>query len=240
MTKVTAMLPRSAPDRTDASVSGGSASGGSVHGDAALGAAVSGGTASGGDASSAVTGAGAIDAPLADVDATFVDIVLRIARAALPLHALAIPHTWTEEQTAAWISALAAFSTRVAPALDIGGAALIIVVHDILALPATILVPFLERSAVKSPQLKAFLAELAYDGNPLAYPRTSLLLPAARALLSRGYAGGGKEQRSGRSSAAVSPTSIHVPSSSCARCTPLPGALSRPLKTLAPALRLPQ
>ena len=50
------------------------------------------------------------------------------------------------------------------------GAALINVVHDFLALPATILVPFLERSAVKSPQLKAFLAELAYDGNPLAVP----------------------------------------------------------------------
>jgi hypothetical protein len=85
------MLPRSAPDPTGASVSGGSASGGSVPGDAALGAAVSGGAASDGDASGAVTGAGVIDAPLADVDATFVDIVLRIARAALPLHALAPP-----------------------------------------------------------------------------------------------------------------------------------------------------
>jgi hypothetical protein len=60
--------------------------------------------------SGAVTGAGVIDALLADVHATFVDIVLRIARAALPLHALALPHTWTEEQTTAWISALAAFS----------------------------------------------------------------------------------------------------------------------------------
>jgi hypothetical protein len=50
--------------------------------------------ASDGDASGALTGAGVIDAPLANVDATFVDIVLRTAhaRAALPLHALAPPH----------------------------------------------------------------------------------------------------------------------------------------------------
>jgi hypothetical protein len=99
--------------------------------------------------------------------------VLRIARAALPLHALAPPHAWSEEQTSAWINALAAFSARIAPALEMGGDLLIRVVHDFLALPAAILVPFLERSAEHSPQLKALLAEFAKDGNPLAVPEDS-------------------------------------------------------------------
>jgi hypothetical protein len=103
----------------------------------------------------------------------FVDIVLRIARAARPLHALAPPQTWCEEQTSVWINALAAFSLRVAPALEVGGELLISVVHDFLALPAAALLPFLERSAEHSPQLKAFLAELAKDGNPLAAPEDS-------------------------------------------------------------------
>ncbi len=71
------------------------------------------------------------------------------------------------------------------------------VIHDILALPATILVPFLEMSAVKSSQLKAFLAELANwpdDGNPLAVPvpeDQSAAACRARAV-SRGCAGEGK------------------------------------------------
>ena len=54
-----------------------------------------------------------------------------------------------------------------------GGDLLIRVVHDFLALPAAILVPFLERSAEHSPQLKALLAEFAKDGNPLAVPEDS-------------------------------------------------------------------
>jgi len=58
-------------------------------------------------------------------------------------------------------------------ALEMGGDLLIRVVHDFLALPAATLAPFLERSAEHSPQLKAFLAELAKDGNPLAAPEDS-------------------------------------------------------------------
>ena len=159
----TVLLPRAAlspgPGTGSGAASGGAASGG----------APPSGAGSGGAGKAGACG----NAPLADVDANFVDIVLRIARAARPLHALAPPQTWCEEQTSVWINALAAFSLRVAPALEVGGELLISVVHDFLALPAAALLPFLERSAEHSPQLKAFLAELAKDGNPLAAPEDS-------------------------------------------------------------------
>ena len=52
------------------------------------------------------------------VDETHVSAALEIARCAAPLHALAPPSTWSEEQTRAWVSALAAFAPRIGPALQ--------------------------------------------------------------------------------------------------------------------------
>jgi hypothetical protein len=115
---VTALLPRVAlspgPGTGSGAASGGAASGGAP--------------ASGAGGGGAGTAGACGNAPLADVDTNFVDIVLRIARAARPLHALAPPQT---------------------------------------------LLPVLERSAEHSPQLKALLAELAKDGNPLVAPEDS-------------------------------------------------------------------
>ena len=55
-------------------------------------------------------------------------------------------------------------------------------VHDFLCLPARVLA-FPRGLRGAQPQLKAFLAELAKQGNPLAEPDDAGLLPSARELL---------------------------------------------------------
>jgi hypothetical protein len=100
-----------------------------------------------------------------EVDETHRAAVLDIARCAAPLHALAPPSTWSEEQTRAWVGALAAFAPRIGPALQSTDRDKIGLVLDFLRLPATVLVPFLGAAAERSPQLKAFLAKLAGEGN---------------------------------------------------------------------------
>jgi hypothetical protein len=102
------------------------------------------------------------------VDDASCSLASEIARAALPLHVLALPSTWADPQTDAWVAALDAFARKIAPALGGDDQAKIDLVIDWLRLPTQVLTPFLHRSATHSPELKAFLANLAGEGNPLA------------------------------------------------------------------------
>ena len=63
---------------------------------------------------------------------------------------------------------MAAFSRRIGPALQGTDREKTDLMLDFLRLPATVLVPFLGAAAERSPELKAFLAKLAGEGNPLA------------------------------------------------------------------------
>ena len=107
-------------------------------------------------------------APLQAVDDAHAAAALEIARCAAPLHALAPPSTWPEEQTRAWVAALAALTLRIGPVLQATDREKTDLVLDFLRLPATVLVPFLGAAAERSPQLKDFLARLTDEGNPLA------------------------------------------------------------------------
>jgi hypothetical protein len=105
-----------------------------------------------------------------DVSDTFIQAILTTAKRALPLHALAPTSHWPEEQKAMWIDGLAAFTSRIAPALEAGGGAITQLVHDFINLPADILLPCIDRAAAQNPNLRNLLNQLAEDGNPLIFP----------------------------------------------------------------------
>ncbi len=66
---------------------------------------------------------------------------------------------------------MAALTLSIGPALQATDHEKTDLVLDFLRLPATVLVPFLGAAAERSPQLKAFLATLTDEGNPLAARR---------------------------------------------------------------------
>ena len=113
-------------------------------------------------------GPAGVTCPQRQVDEATCALASEIARSARPLHVLAPPSTWARPQTDAWVSALVAFARRITPALSGSDQDKVDLVIDWLRLPAQVLSPFLQASATHCPKLKAFMASLAGEGNPLA------------------------------------------------------------------------